>query len=128
MKIEGVAGKGHPTLRRGDVIPLSHDKKLCASAEEQVVQNSPEGYKRIIIPSETKVVGKVQHVPGRKTSKIYEPDQYMGTVELKFRTLRMRDDRVLPAKSVRVKIHCRDCTDDIGMPDLQAVDYEEKLL
>ena len=128
MKIEGVAGKGHPTLRKGDVIPLSNDRKLCASAEEQIVNNSPEGYKRIIIPSETKVIGKVQHVPGRNTSKTKEADQYMGTVEVRFRTLRMRDDRVLPAKSVRVKIHCRDCTDDIGMPDLQAIDYKETLV
>ena len=123
MRIKGIAGGKNPNgLRKGDVIELSPEEKVCAMAREQVVENSPEGYK--YIPLSAEVVGNVQVVAGREVKGNSDPAQYIGEVIVKFRTLKLATDRLMPSKAMKVKVHCKDCKDDIGVSDLQVVDFK----
>lgn len=123
MKIRGIAGGKNPHgLKKGDVIELSPEEKVCAMAREQVVESSPEGFK--YIPLSAEVVGSVQVVAGRELKNNPEPSQYIGEVVVKFRTLKLSTDRLMPSKAMKVKVHCKDCKDDIGVSDLQVVDFK----
>lgn len=122
MKIQGIAGSKHPTLKKGDSIALSSEDKVCLMAREQVAENSPEGLR--YIPLAAKLIGKVQLIQGRAVKNNPDPNQYIATVEVKFRELDLVKDRLHQAKTVKVKIHCKDCTDDIGVEDLETVDFK----
>jgi hypothetical protein len=122
MKVSGIAGARHPELKKGDAIEFTPEQKVCAMAKEQVVESSPEGLRYIPISAE--VVGDVQVIAGREVKGHSDPAQYIATVVVKFRTLKLADDRLRPNKSVKVKIHCKDCKDEIGVPDLQSVDFQ----
>ena len=120
MKIAGIAGK-HPTLRKGDVIELTHEKKVESQARQELSDRSEEGFK--YLTTKASVVGDVQIVPGRQV-KNGDPTQYIGTVQITYRPLRLADDRLFPEKTVKVKIHCQDSKDDLGMPDLETLDFQ----
>ena len=120
MKIAGIAGK-HPNVRKGEIIHLSAEEKVKSQAKQELSDNSEEGYK--FLPTKAVVVGNVQEIKGRQT-KEPEPNQYIGTVLITYRPLRLADDRLFPEKSVTVKLHCCDCTDDLGMPDLKTLKFD----
>lgn len=120
MKIAGIAGK-HPSLKKGEIIQLSAEDKVKSQAKQELSDNSDEGYK--FLPTKAVVVGNVQEVKGRAT-KDPEPSQYIGTVLITYRPLRLADDRLFPEKSKTVKIHCCDCVDSLGMPDLKTLKFE----
>lgn len=122
MKINGIAGGRHPSKKKGDVIELSPEQKIEIMAKEQVVENSPEGIKYIPISAEA--IGKAKVMAGRVTKNKTEPAQYSGKVKVKYRALRLSDDRLKPTKEIKVKIHCKDCRDDMGVDDLEAVDFK----
>ena len=123
MKFKGIAGGRHPSLKKGDVIQLSAEEKVIAMAKEQISENSPEGVRRIPISAE--ILGEVQTISGRRDIKKPEPTQYISTLVIKYRVLKLSTDRIMPAKKVKVKVHCKDCHNDIGVPDLQVVDFKE---
>ena len=120
MKIAGIAGK-HPQMRKGDIIQLSAEDKVKSQAKQELSDQSEEGYK--FLCTKAVIVGSVQEVKGRQT-KDPEPNQYIGTVLITYRPLRLSDDRLFPEKSKTVKIHCCDCTDDLGMPDLKTLKFD----
>lgn len=122
MKIKGIAGGRHDSLKKGDIISLSPEEKIIAMAKEQVSENSPVGLRRI--PLKAEVIGEVQTVKGRSLKNNGDPTQYIGTAKVHYRTLRLSDDRIMPAKTITVKIHCKDCKDDIGVEDLETLDYK----
>ena len=122
MKIAGIAGSKHPTLKKGDIIELSSEDKICVMAKEQVSVNSPEGYK--YIPIQALNLNTVQKIEGRKLKGKEDPPQYIGEVMVKYRVLRLSDNRLMPTKSMRVKVHCKDCKNDVGIPDLELIDYK----
>jgi len=120
MKISGIAGK-HPTIRKGEVIELSPEEKVKAQAKQELSDRSEEGFK--FLPTRAHVIGSVQVVQGRQL-KEPEPNQYIGTVEITYRPLRLADDRLFPERSIKVKIHCIDSKDDLGIPDLNTMEYK----
>lgn len=120
MKIAGVAGKKHPTLKRGEAIPLSPESKVEAMAREALVKSSPEGY--LYVPVDSKVVGTVRIIAGRFGLKEPEPAQYMGTCLVKYRTCKLSTDKVFAIKEQKVKVHIKDTKNDIGVEDLEMVE------
>lgn len=126
MKIKGVAGNKHPNpkLRRGDPILLSPEEKAKVIASETVIALSEEGFRRIPIKEE--VIGTVQVIRGRSGIKKPEPDQYVGTVKVIYKRLKLDGDKLFPEKAVTIKVQFKDSTDDIGMPDLKLVSHELK--
>lgn len=120
MKIAGIAGK-HPNVRKGDVIELSNEKKVESQARQELSDRSEEGFK--FLTTKASIVGEVQVVLGRQV-KNGDPNQYIGTVMITYRPLRLADDRLFPEKVVKVKIHCQDSRDDLGMPDLETIDFQ----
>ena len=120
MKIEGVAGKKHPTLKRGDAIELSPEKKIQAMACEAVVKSSPNGY--LYVPLTAEIKGEVRVIKGRKDIKNPEPNQYLGTALVRFRPHKLDTDRVFSVKTQKVKVHCKDAKDTNGIPDLERVE------
>lgn len=123
MKIAGIAGAKHPSKKKGDPIELSPEDKLRAISKEQVAEDSPEGTKRI--PIDVEVIGDVRVIDGRHAGDDSTPAQYMGEAVVKYRTLHLHNDRMTPAKKVQIKIHFKDCKNDIGVPDLEVVSMEE---
>lgn len=122
MKIKGIAGGKHPTKKKGEILELSPEEKLEIMAKEQVTEHSPEGIKYIPISAE--VSGKVRVMPGRVTKNKTEPAQYSGEVKVKYRALSLSTDRLKPTKEIKVSIHCKDCRDDMGVDDLEAMDFK----
>lgn len=122
LKIAGVAGGKHPTLKKGDIIELSPENKIEIMAKEEVSKRSPEGFR--FIPIDSKVIGDVKVLVGRKDIKKPEPDQYLGTVEITYRSLNLFKDRLYQPKTTLVKVHCKDCKNDIGVPDLEMIEFK----
>ena len=120
MKIGGIAGK-HPTVRKGEVIELSPEDKVKAQAKQELSDRSEEGFR--FLPTKSIIIGVVQEIKGRQL-KDPEPNQYIGTVQITYRPLRLKDDRLFPERTVKVKIHCTDSKDDLGIPDLETLDYK----
>lgn len=122
MKIQGIAGAKHPSLKKGDAIPLSPDKKVISAAREEVVKSSPEGHR--FLPTEAKVLGEVNVMTGRVSRTKTDAAQYRADVEVKYRSLRLSDDTLFPVKVAKVRIHCEDTTNEIGVPDLKILSFE----
>ena len=110
MKIAGVAGKKHPTLKRGEAIALSPESKVEAMAREALVKNSPEGY--LYVPLASNVIGTVRTIAGRVGLTVPEPAQYMGTCLVKYRTCKLDTDKVFAVKEQKVKVHVKDTKND----------------
>ena len=120
MKIKGIAGKNHPTIKRGDVIELSPEEKVEAMAKIGLTDSSPEGY--MYIPLSAKAVGDVQVIIGKKDTRNPEPDQYIGIANVRFRTCKLATDRVFVVKTQKVKVHCKDVKDALGLTDLDLIE------
>lgn len=120
MKFKGIAGNNHPSLKKGDPIPLSPEEKVKATAIEYIATNSDIGFK--FVPVSAKIIGQVVVTPGREVKNKSEPAQYSATVEVTYRPLSLKDDRLYPTKTRKMKIQCCDCRNDIGIPDVQAVE------
>lgn len=121
MKLAGVAGGKHPLYKKGDPIPLDSEKKLLAQARQELSDKSEEGFK--YLTTRAVMEGKIHVIAGRQTNPP-EPDQFMGTVSITYRPLRLRDDRLFREKTAKVKIHCQDCKDDLGIPDVETLSFE----
>ncbi len=117
MKIAGIAGKKHPTLKRGEAIPFTPEKKVETMAKEALVDTSPEGY--MYIPMTSELIGSVQIINGRLGLKNPEPNQYSGTCLVKYRTCKLDTDKVFSIKERKIKVHCEDSKNDIGIEDLK---------
>jgi hypothetical protein len=122
MKIQGVAGSRHPSLKRGEPIQLPPEEKAKLMASETVINLAEEGWKRIPIKEE--VIGAVQVIKGRGGIKNPEPDQYHATVKVTYKRLKFDGDKLFPATSTTIRILFKDSKDEIGMPDLELVDHK----
>lgn len=120
MKFRGIAGNNHPSLKKGDPIPLSPEDKVKSVAIDYVSSHSDIGFK--FVPVSARLIGNVTVNPGRELKNKSEPAQYSGTVEVTYRPLSLKDDRLYPVKTRKVKVQCCDCRNDIGVPDVQAVE------
>jgi hypothetical protein len=120
MKIAGVAGAKHPTLKKGDIIELSPERKLEEQAKQEVISRSETGYQ--YLPTKSVVSGNVQIIKGRQTKKP-EPSQYIGTVKVSYRRLRLADDRLFPEQTTLVKLHITDSKDELGLPDFKTKSF-----
>ncbi len=125
MRIAGVAGDKHPTLRKGDAIELTVEKKLLAMATEVLVQYSAKGFTNI--PISSKVIGDVKVLEGRKDIKNPEPNQYIGTVEIVYKVLNLQKDKLFQEKKAKIKVQFQDSKDELGMPDLECMTKEVTL-
>ncbi|RLA62970.1 MAG: hypothetical protein DRQ88_13035 [Epsilonproteobacteria bacterium] len=120
MKIGGIVSSNKGRGRRGDPIPLEPEKKVKFMARQGVISKPPEGYR--YIPCRMNMRSKVDVFQGRK--EMNEPSQYGGIVEVIYRPLRLKDDRLFPEQSAIVKIRCEDSKDDIGIDDLKILDFK----
>ena len=121
MKIAGIAGKRHPTLKRGEAIQLSPESKVEIMAKEAMVLSSPEGY--MYVPLTSEVIGPVNIIRGRKDIKIKDPTQYIATCLVRYRTTKLVTDKVFGIKEQKIKVHIKDIKNDIGVDDLDIVEY-----
>lgn len=122
MKIAGVAGKNHPTLKKGDAIAHSPEVKIELMAKDALVDSSPEGF--MYVPMSAKVIGEVQIIKGREGVKNTDDTQYIGSALVKYRKTKLDTDRIFPIKECKIKVHIKDSKNDIGIPDLAMVDYK----
>lgn len=122
MKIAGIAGATHPTLKRGEPIALSPEKKVEAQAKEGIFDASPEGIRNI--PIDAKTIGHVTVLTGRRDVTPPEPGQYSATVAVSYRPTKLATDKVFPVKIAHVAIICKDSKDQHGIPDLETVDFK----
>jgi hypothetical protein len=122
MKINGVAGKGHASLQKGDVIELSPEQKLISMAQEEFIKTSPENFK--YLPVSTAVEGNVNVIRGREGVKNADAVQYQGIAVIKYRVLNLIKDRLYPEVKAKVKLHFVDAKDELGVADLKIVSFE----
>lgn len=123
LGIRGIAGGKHPTKRKGDYIELSTQEKLLRVSKERLASFSPEGHR--YIPLEVKVEGDITFIPGRNLGKGKEdPNQYIGTVSIRYRSLRLKDSRLDQSREMKVTVHFKDCYNDLGLPDQELVDFK----
>ena len=122
MKIQGVAGGRHPSLRRGDPIQLPPDEKAKLIGSEVIISLSEEGWRRLPIKEE--IIGAVQVIKGRSGIKDSEPDQYSATVKVTYKRLKLGSDKLFPAVSKTVQVLFKDSKDDLGMPDLSLISHK----
>ena len=122
MKIHGIAGKKHKTLKKGDPIPLSPEQKACIIASEVVVKKS-EGVWRNI-PTEKEIIGEVKVIKGRTGIKNPEPNQYQATVKVTYKQLDMVRDKLFGKKSMMLRVLFEDSKDDLGLPDFKIIKEE----
>ena len=122
MKINGVAGKGHNTLQKGDVIELTPEQKLISIAREEFIKTSPEGFK--YLPISATVEGNIAVIRGREGVKNADAVQYQGITLIKYKVLNLVKNRLYPEVKAKVKVHFTDTKDELGVPDLKMLSFE----
>jgi len=120
MKIAGVAGAKHPTLKKGDIIPLTPKDKVEIMAKHAVVDMSPSGHMNT--PLEAKLIGEVEIIRGRAGGKKEDPTQYIGTCTVTYRPFNLSTDKVFASKKCKIKMHIKDVKNDIGVEDLETIE------
>lgn len=126
MKIAGVRGG---KTNRGDIIQLSHEKKVEAALKDAVAQWS-ETYKDgkyMCFLTDVTTPAVTSSPAGEPLRKMWENNSYRsrGTCTIHFRD-RVKNI-VRPTKKASYTIVCRDCLDNLGMPDLKLDSYSFKI-
>ncbi len=111
MLISGIAGSNHPTLKRGDPIPMDPKEKSKYAVSKAWNSLAPDGHDfachKVFVKDFYPLAGS--------------PGQYDVTADLEYRVLRHADDRVFSPKSASVKVRFKEVKDSLGVDDIEIV-------
>ena len=115
MLISGIAGSKHPTLRRGDAIPMAPKEKAKYAAIRAWNATAPAGHD---YASHKAIVRDFYPIAGSK-------GQYDVTADVMYRTLRHKDERVFAPKTASVKVRFKEVKDSLGIDDIEIVSINQ---
>jgi len=115
MLISGIAGSNHPTLSRGDAIPMDPKEKAKYAVARAWSATAPEGHD---ITCHGVTIQDFYPLAGT-------PGQYDVEADVKYRTLRHQDDRLFAPKQVSVQVRFKEVKDSLGVDDIEIVSINQ---
>ena len=123
FKIEGVAsGSAKGPYKKGQVVPLSPEKKLIVQCKEEVAKMALDGFMNLT--TDAIVSGEIHTIQG-KGVKFNDPTQYHGNVTLTYRPMELKSDRIFPERVATFKIQIEDTIDSLGVDDLKTLSFSQ---
>jgi len=115
MLIAGIAGSKHPTLKRGDAIPMAPKEKALHAAMRGWSALAPEGHDFVCQNTSIKEFTDVAGASG----------QYQATVVVDYRTIRHSDGRLFAPKRTTVSVLFKEIKDSLGQDDIEVISINQ---
>lgn len=123
FKIEGIAsGSDKGPYRKGEIIPLSPERKLIVQCKEEVSKMALEGFANLT--TDANIVGEVHTVRGKGVN-LNDPSQYLGSVTVTYRPMELKSDRIFPERVATFKLQIADTLDELGVDDLKTLEFTQ---
>ncbi|RLD04713.1 MAG: hypothetical protein DRI65_10210 [Chloroflexota bacterium] len=117
MKMLQIAGGGHKTLKRGDLIPDAPENKIKTACKELLKELAPDD--TLYLPTQVTILGDVVTETDREGNHTYSAD-----VEVTYRPYQVETNRVFRETKQKFHVACEDTSDEWGLETTSLTEHK----